>query len=308
VHGPASGLDIRVAAIINPLTDHVHSFVNDRYLVDTVKSKNRGTMSIPAGSGGFVVINSTGTQPEASATYPAVVITTNGGTAMHITESHPCVISASATTNEQHRRVSCAMVLKYTGRADAASGMVRITKGGNTTSYDSIAELATAGAVATFHTLQGTDEDCIDIPIQLIAEKGGLVVCPRPISQEAENFRNQYYNAPLIGSDMGGGWEEVQVSCMGFDSTCTFQIDWHQVVESKVGTGSAFKSFVTPSTQLALPYRAGESPVVTYAKGIATSIGAVADNVASAAHVVYAIGSGLSRVRAAATPMLALMA
>jgi hypothetical protein len=107
---------------------------------------------------------------------------------------------------------------------------------------------------------------------------------------------------------MGGGWEEVQISCMGIDSTCTFQVEWHQVVESKVGSGSLFKSFATPSTQLALPYKAGESPVLTYTKGIATSIGAIADNVASVANVVYAIGSGLSRVRAAATPMLALAA
>jgi hypothetical protein len=308
VHRPSSGLDIRVAAIINPLTDHVHSFVNDRYTVDTVKSKNRGTASIPTGVTSFLIVNSTGTQPETTTSYPAMAVCYNNGGVNHIVDTHPCVTGATPNTNEQHRRVSCAMVLKYTGRADAVSGMVRITKGAAATAYDSLYEFSIPGAVANFHNLQGADEDCIDIPMQFIAEKGGLVVCPRPIAQEAENFRNQYFNVPITGADMGGGWEEVQVSAYGYDATCTFQVEWHQVVESKVGAGSLFKSFTTPSTQLNLPYKAGESPVLTYAKGVAASIGAAADNVASAAHVIYALGNGLTRVRAAAAPMLALVA
>ena len=276
VTGSSSAVNARLANTMSPLTDELHSFQGGMtgYQIPTAKARWTGTADIPASSGGWIAVTSAQTNQDSAAN--AVLIASNTAYGYSIACGNP--FQSATTTAEPVRRVSCALEITYTGRADAASGLIRIGRGGGNTSYDSVGEIVVVGGAGSVHVLLGTDEDVIEVPVAKLALAKSLIIVPRPMSTTATSFQNTTVQVPLTYSTTyDAPWEEVWVTCMGYDASCTFSIRWHEIVEAKCGVSSPFKSFVSPSPQLSLPYKAGESTMFTYAKALANSVGAMFD-------------------------------
>jgi hypothetical protein len=220
-----------------------------------------------------------------------MAIYTNSGAVYNIGASNPFEYNPTPTTFEGQRRVSCAMVITYTGTLERASGLIRIGRGPMITSLDTQLEIVTAsGAVSTMHNVIGTDEDAQQVPVTALLN-GPLVILPKPQTQEAEDFTTTLWPCPFPQGNKAAPWEEVWVTCMGYDPLCTFNFRFVEILEAQCGVNSPFKSFVTPSPKLALGWTAGESHMLTYAKKLAESVGSYVtpENISN---VIYAVGAG----------------
>jgi hypothetical protein len=287
--------------IINPLSDDLHTYQGAAasYAFDTVKAKQVGTVDIPSvgGVNGFVFVNSTRAQTQTLALTPCVGVWTNSGASLPIFPTVTFDSNTTTATYESIRRVSCAMILTYTGRADACSGIVRIGKGPMVAAFNTPFELGVGGVATSIATSLGQDEDSVSLPLSALLNKP-LVLVPRPMSQEAERFREGNGSALAVpffqvaGEEIPG-WEEIWVTVTGYDTTCTFNVQWVEIVEAYVGSQSIFKSFATPATKLALPWNARDSHMMTYSKALAAAVGSDA-NVAMAKNFIYTLGTQLA--------------
>jgi len=247
---------------------------DDGFPMSTVKAQWTGTMQLTGSQ--FAGITSTGASRSGS---DVCVFSTMGTTVSTIPNNSPFCDSFSANTNESQRRISAALQIMYTGRADAASGLLRIGTGGCRTDYDNSVEWQTAAAPAAIYAYLGSDEDVIEVPVSALVGKT-LTVLPKPLSRRCLDFETVPVDCPrpIESANTTLKWEEIIFACSGADSSSSFVVRWVENVEALAGSNSPYKSFLSPSPRRALPGASTLGTFAAYAAALARSIGAHVEN------------------------------
>lgn len=261
---------------LNPLNDEVHSFPSSKWHTKTAKVKqiNASTVGVTADRA-FVIVTSQQTQNLDNLTTPEVYVH-NGTTNTSMTAQHPFIGNITTNSLEGIRRVSAALEIIYTGRADEAAGYFTICGGQAGALFDTQLELDTAAEIAVVAQTMAAHPDCLQIPVSAVAAAGSLVIVPKPISEAAEKWHNSQFAVPFIVSTTeseAGGWEQMFITCQGATANSSFLLRWHQIIEAKCGFQSPFQNFITGHTVPVMNVRQGEGLLQSFYRNMLESVG-----------------------------------
>jgi len=259
--------------LLHPLSEELHSFPDNDFTVPTVKTRWQGSAQI-SGVSQFVAITATGMQAHDTIATPSVYVH-DGTTDKSILPSHPFRLNTSVF--ETGRRCSCVLEIIYQGALDQAAGALQIISGVNSAAYDNGLDLDTGAEIVNFSNFAMEQPACVTVPVSSLVSRGGkLFVYPRPISANAKDFEQGIKGESTTGIWNGSNqvlapaWEPIAVVGTALGSS-SFIIKFHEIVEVKVGFGSAYKGMETPyinplPKSMRNPY---DSSSVQYAKAIA---------------------------------------
>lgn len=234
--------------LLNPFNEKLHSFPSDVYQPNTAKVRVSGAGTFPTPNGCFVMLTSPQANSNVDTTMSDCYIH-NGTASGNVMVANPWAITANST--ESWRRVSAVYELRYTGRADAAAGVLHINVGAPPTAFDTSAELDITSEITSFHT-SAFGPDSWSISVGELAEKGVLTILPRPCSRSAEMFTDVGFSWPAALTSQPGisspldSWEIVSITGLGIDASSSFEVRIHETVEVRTGTSSPMSYFKTP--------------------------------------------------------------